>query len=248
MSLQFSDTTTYRGIIQLIEREAGLDVGTISNSPTKLKHATADINLAWDRYLTIALPASGTWQYDDSNHGDYPIIKTNLVSGQQSYTFTTDEQSNLILDIYKVAVLPSATATLYEEIYPIDQQTRNEGDDLVAESTVGGAPCKYDKTANGIFLDPTPNYNATDGLKIYVNREPSYFVYTDTTKKPGCPGIHHNYFVLKPAHDIARRNSLAIEPSLRAQVALMEQSIDEYFSRRSKDQRAQITMKPANFI
>lgn len=248
MSLQFSDTSTHRGIIQQLERELGFDPATISGNTTKLKQFTADINLAWDNYLAIALPASGTWQYDDSNHTDYPIIKTNLVDGQRSYVFTTDENSNLILDVYKVAILPSATATQYEEIRPVDQQSSSDVGDLVSESTSEGVPVRYDKTANGIFLDPIPSYNATNGLKIYINREANYFAYTDTTKKPGCPGLHHRYFVLKPALDFARRNKMSVEGSLRLEIARIEADIREYFGRRQRDERPRITPKITSFI
>lgn len=246
--LQFSDTTNYRGILQQLERELGFDAGDITGSTSKLKHFTADINLAWDNYLAIALPASGTWQYDDSNHSDYPIIKTNLVSGQRSYLFTTDEQSNLILDIYKVAILSSATATLYQEISPIDQQSGGSAPDLIAENTATGTPEAYDKTGNAIFLDPPSGYNATNGLKVYINREANYFVTTDTTKKPGCPGLHHRYFVLRPALDYARRNKLAIEGSLRNEVLTLERSIEEYFGRRNRDENHRLTPKLSTYI
>ena len=248
MSLQFSDTSTYRGIIQQYERELGLDAGDISGNATKLKHVTADINLAWDSYLAIALPASGTWQYDDSNHTDYPIIKTNIVSGQRSYIFTTDEQSNLVLDIYKAAILKSADATLYEEIEPLDQQSKGQGDSIVSESTAQGIPQGYDKTANGIIFDTIPNYSATLGLKLYINREASYFTTADTTKKPGCPGIHHRYFVIKPAYDHARRKGLTIQASLRNEVMQMEKSIEQYFGRRNRDEKHRLKPKLSLYV
>ena len=256
MSLQFSDTSTYKGIVQVAERELGLDRGTISGNTAKLKDFTVDVNLAWDDYLSIALPASGEWQYDDSNHGDYPIIKTNLVDGQRSYIFTTDENSNLILDVYKVLILPSATATLYEEIYPIDQQTRDHAPDITSENTAEGIPYRYDKTANGIFLDPPSSYNATNGLKLLVNREPSYFAYTDTTKKPGCPGIHHEYFAIKAAYAQARRKGLASQNWLLAEIRKYEGDeerritgkIAEYFGRRNKDVVKVLTPKLKSYV
>lgn len=256
MSLQFSDTTNYRGIIQQIERELGYDAGDISGNTTKLKHFTAEVNLAWDTYLHIALTSSGKWQFDDSNQTDYPIVYTNLVDGQRSYLFTTDEQSNLILDIFKVAILPSATATLYEEIKPIDQQTRDHAPDMVSETTAEGVPIEYDKTANGIFLNPIPSYNATNGLKVYINREASYFATSDTTKKPGCPGIHHEYFALKAAYAFARQNQLETRKDLAAELLKYEGDetrgvmgrIARYFARREKDERPQITPKITRFI
>lgn len=248
MSLQYSDTTNYRGILQTIEDELGFKRADITGNTVLLKNFTSLVNLTWDDYLQIALPASGTWQFDDSNFTDYPVIKANLVDGQEDYTFTTDEGGNLILDIYKVAILPSATSTLYEEIYPIDQQTRDHAPDLVSETTAKGVPRQYDKTANAVILTPTPSYNATNGIKIYINREASYFTTTDATKKPGCPGIHHKYFALKPALDYARRHSMSSEVSLRNEVQLMERAIKEYFGKRSKDDVPVIRHKKINYI
>ena len=246
MSLPFSDTSTYKGLVQTYERELNLERAFISGNTNRLKDFTAEVNLAWDKYLELALAASGTWQFDDSNHTDYPIIYTNLVSGQRDYTFTTDEQSNLILDIYRVAILPSATDTLYEDVYPVDAQSDLDVYDLVAENTETGTPYRYDKTANGIFLDPAPGYNATSGLKVYINREPSYFIYTDTTKKPGCPGGHHRYFVIRPAFEYARRHSLANMQSLYNEVIRLEDEIVRYFNRRERDKKAIITSDQIN--
>ena len=247
--LAFSDTTNFRGILQIYEKEIGAERGFVSGDTNRLKEFTADVNLAWDDYVYLALKSSGAWQWDDSNHVDYPIIKTNLAASQQDYSFTTDEQENLILDIYKVMILPSATATEYDEIYPRDQQqieAHEIDDDIAKEVSTEGTPFHYDKTANGIFVDPIPSYSATNGLKVYINREPSYFVSTDTTKKPGCPGIHHRYFALKPALDYARRNQLTNYNLLREEVVSFEGDeekgitggIERYFSRREKDVRA----------
>ena len=43
--------------------------------------------------------------------------------------FIRPAAGNLILDIYKVLILPSATATEYVEIYPVDQQSQRTGID-----------------------------------------------------------------------------------------------------------------------
>lgn len=247
MSLAFNDTNNLRGLVQLYEREVGFNRGDVSGNTNRLKEFVTDSNLAWDDYLAIALPASGTWQYDDSSHTKYPVIYADLVDGQRDYTFTTDEQGNLILDIYKVMVLSSATATTYDEVRYLDQQQTDafeSGDDIARESAIEGVPDGYDRTANGIFLDPTPSYNATNGLKVFINREANYFTTSDKTKKPGCPGLHHAYFYLRPALDYARRNNLANERQLKERVLELEQSIEEYFSRRSKDERIVFSPEP----
>jgi hypothetical protein len=247
MSLQFNDTSTYKGIVQIYEKECGMDRGFISDNSDRLKELTADVNLAFDDFTAIAIPASGTWQFDDSNHTKYPIIKTNLVSSQRDYAFTVDEQANLILDIYKVLVLPSANATIYQEITPFDEL--NEVDnDVVSENTATGTPWRYGKLSNGLFLDPLPSYNATNGLKVFLNREASYFTSSDTTKKPGVPGLFHRWFAIFPALDYARRNNLATYQTLALEVERMKKAIKEYYSRREKDVRPVMTSKKINYI
>lgn len=248
MSLKFNiDSGSELGILQHIEDEFNFDRGYITGNTARTRKFTSLVNLSWDDYLAIALPASGTWQYDDSGHSDYPIIKANLVDGQRDYTFTTDEQGNLILDIYKVMVLRSATATTYDEIKYRDQQqidAFNQDDDIAQEQATEGVPYHYDRTANGIFLDPIPSYNATNGLKVFINREANYFTTSDTTKKPGCPGLHHAYFYLRPALEHARRNNLTNERKLKERVLELEQSIEQHFGRRSKDERTVYQPEP----
>lgn len=248
MSLNFSDTSAYRGIVQIYEKEISKDVGFISNNIDRLKALTADVNLAFDDLVAIAIQANGTWQLDDSNQTDYPIITTNIVSGQRDYSFVLDGTSNLILDIYKVYAKVSSSGE-FKELTPVDVQSDDNMKGFYDGNNTAGTPSRYDKTANGIFLDSIPNYNSTGGLKLYINREPSYFVYTDTSKKAGIPGILHKYLALKPALDYARRNTLASLPRLEIEVAKFEGVngvgglIREYFGRRTKYERPKFTIR-----
>lgn len=244
MSLKFSDTSSpYDGILQQIELELGFEQGDITGNDKKLGQFTSLVNLAWDDYIRIAMNASGGWQFDDSNQTDFPIIKTNLVSAQQDYTFTTDGSGNLILDIYKVLVLTSTTGTEYQELTPIDAQS-DQYNDIAQETSSSGVPMYYDKTANGLLLTPTPNYNATNGLKVFINREPLFFTTSDTTKKPGCPGNHHEYFVLRPAYTYARRNDMARSEKLLRDLTILEGKIEKDFTNRQRDVVPVMTPEP----
>lgn len=233
MSLVFNDTATKKGLVQRFEKAIGAKYGTISGNQEKLMDFAARVNLALDDFWNLAIPASGTWQLDDSNHEDYPIIYRDIVSGRREYAFTEDEEANLILDIYKVAILPSATATLYQEIYPFDELEYES--DIVTETTTGSIPYQYGKLANGIFLEGQPNYDATEGLKIYINREASYFTHEDTTKKPGVAGTLHAYFYLKPALEYAGEFPIKNAKKLQESVLAMEKAIVDVYSRREKD-------------
>lgn len=263
MSLVFSDTSTKQGLVQEYEREIGLDYGDVSGNATLLAEFVSLLNQSLDDAAAIAVKSEGRWQWDDSNQTDYPIITTNLVLGQRDYTFTTDQDGNAILDVYKVFV--ASPAGIFREMQPVDVQTgdatpRNgaaSGQLYTADSLMSftngqnasGSPSRYDKLGNSLFLDPIPNYNYPGGLKCYVNREASHFTSADTTKKPGFPGQFHKYFYLKPALAYARRNTLESYPRILGEVQKLEGdpigetpgTIAIHFSRRSRDERPRLS-------
>lgn len=208
------------------------NVGSNSVSYT-IEEKTRDINLALDKAFALIFQVGGTWQFDDSNQTDYPIITTNLVSGQRDYSFTSDGSSNLILEIYRVLVADQNG--LFRDVYPVDVEQSAAPVSYTDGQNVGGLPNTYDKLANGIFLDPIPNYNRTGGLKVYVSREGSYFVKTDTTKKSGIAGLFHEYLALRPSWQYAARKGMANKGDLQAQVIQMEADMMDYYKSREKD-------------
>lgn len=239
MSIQFNDTTNYKGLVQFYEKEVGYNRGDVSGNTDLLKDFAAEYNVAYDDFLNIAFGPDGTWQLDDSNHTDYPFITTNIVSGQRDYSFTTDGSGNIILDIFRVMAKPSATGN-YQELRPVDQNTPNsfnseDTTSFIDGQNTTGIPTRYDKIGNGILLDSIPSFNATAGLKLFINREPSYAVYTDTTKKPGVPGNLHAWFYLKPAYNYAKRFDLKSLPRIERDVELMKEAIKQTFRRRQRD-------------
>lgn len=227
---------------------AEIDRNCKSNSVSyPLADKVADINNTLGDAINLALNTGGTWQYDDTNHPDYPIITTALVSGQRDYAFTTDEQGNLILDIYKVMVRISATG-FYQEVYPVDQQSDKDMESFYSGQNVTGVPYRYDKTANGIFLDAIPDFNSSDGLKIFINREGSFFTTADTTKKPGIDPLCHEYLALVPSYKYARNNTLPNVARLEKDVAKMEDKIRARYSVRTRDEETILQQEQTNYI
>lgn len=232
MSKVFSNTTTKDGLIQIIERNCGFNDGDVSGNTTRLAQFTGDINAALDYLYSIIFEVGGTWQFDDSNQTDYPIITTNIVSGQRDYSFTTDGSGNRILEIYKVMVADSTG--LFSEVTPVDVPQGAPSNYYDGENTTG-IPNTYDKLGNGIFLDPIPNYNYTGGLKVYINREGSYFATSDTTKKAGFAGLFHEYLALRPSYMYCVRNQIKVANSLKNEMLEMEEAIKNYYKAREKD-------------
>lgn len=219
---------TYTQILDLI------DDNVKSNSISyTTADKTRDINIALDKVFSIIFEVGGTWQFDDTNHTDYAIITTNLVSGQRDYPFTTDENGNLILEVLKVLVADEQGN--FREVTPVDVPAGTAPSNHFDGLNTGGQPNTYDKLGNGILLDPIPNYNRTGGLKVYISREGSYFATTDTTKKAGFAGIFHEYLALRPAYQYAFRNSLPNKNDLKNEMLEMENAIREYYKAREKD-------------
>lgn len=238
MSLAYSDTTNKDGVLQRIEQELGFADGYITGDSTRLKFWTGSVNLALDHAFHLIFGADGRWQFDDQNHTDYPIITTNIVATQRDYAFTTDSNSNLILDIHKVLYRKSTTDPYYELI-PVDAQSGSDAQ--VSQLTDGldnqAHPSKYDKTANGIFLGTVPPDSITNGLKIYINREGSYFTTSDTTKTAGFAGLYHQILVLEPCYRYARIKRMPSAEQFKRDLKELEANMIEYYGRRDRHER-----------
>lgn len=236
----YSDTVNRTGIIQVLEDLTSTQSATSSSYPLATK--TRDINMAFDDYQTIVTEASGTWQLDDSNHTKYPNMKFDLVSGQQDYSFTEDEQGNQVQDIYRVECKDANG--VWQLLTPYDEQS--ETTSLSARELESGTPTRYYKTANGIFLDLTPNYSSSLGIRMFFTRSPSYFTTSDTTKEPGIPNAHHRYLAVKPAYwywlpKDSQRASLFF-----AELQKIEDSIRNGVSQRNRDEKVRMVAKVEN--
>jgi len=238
MSLVFSDTTNKDGIIQGIERELFGDDGDgkITGNTIRFKRFTADVNLALAKAWSIILKADGRWNWDDNNHGDHPIIRTPLVSGQRDYTFTTDGSGNTILQIFKLFV-KQENGGVYQELKPVDVQTARPFSRSSFTDGLGtvGVPQVYDKTGNAIFFDVIPDYSDDEGIMAYVSREGFYFTTADTTRKPGFAGDFHEYLVVRVAYKYAARNGMPIATGLRDEMLRLEKEMGDFYGRREKD-------------
>ncbi len=236
----YSDTTNRTGIVQVLEDLTSTQSASTSSYPLATK--TRDINMAFDDYQTIVTEASGTWQLDDSNHIKYPNMKFNLVSGQQDYSFTEDEQGNQVQDIYRVECKDANG--VWQLLTAYDEQAETES--LSARELLTGTPTRYYKTANGIFLDVTPNYDSTLGIRMFFTRSPNYFTTADTTKKPGIPNAHHRYLAVKPAYwywlpKDSQRASLYF-----AELQKIEKMISDSVSQRVRDERPRLMANVEN--
>lgn len=231
--LQFSDTTAQKGIVELLGDLTGGQNAT--SSSYSLYKKTRDINTALARFFMLAMKAQGRWQVDDTNHtADFPIIFGDIVITQREYIFVTDENSNQILDVYKVRI--KDTHGNWTTLKQRDLHSQDSDDDWLNNTTTG-VPTEYDVTANGIVFNVIPNFSQDDSLEIYISRAGSYFVYTDTTKKPGIPEMFHEYLAIRPASIYCAVKDMPQKDDLKQMVIEIEVDIKRYYQGRNRDEQ-----------
>lgn len=225
----FSDTSTKQGLIQDCEQNIFGSYGDITNNVDRFYDFTARINRAYDKLATRVMAVDGRWQWDDTNQTDFPIGSTALVAGQQDYTMDVE-----FMDVVKVITLDSAGNKTLLTPFDINDPL---GRVVLTTNSPDGIPISYDKTGNSIKLYPTPSYSKAAGLIVHYRRKPSYFSYTDTTNKSvGVPAIFHRYLSLEASLDYAITKQLAIKNDLAVRVKEMEETIDDFYQARSKDE------------
>lgn len=250
MSLQFSNPTLKSGICERIDKRIDTSLASYP-----IIDKTSDINEGLNCFNFIAIQSSRKWQVDDSNQTDYPIIMCDLNANQRDYSFLIDGTGNLILDIYKVMVADANG--IFHDMTPTDMQSDLHDQSFYDGLNIQGNPTKYDKTANGILLDVLPNYSVAGGIKLFINRESTYFLSTDTTKMPGYAGVLHEYLVIKAAYIYASSKNLpqaggrlknGAYTGLAAEVQDWETNkIPAYYGQRSQDDRPVLKTKQKAF-
>lgn len=225
----FNDTTNKSGIIQDCEfwLFSG-NYGQISGSADLLNQFTALSNRALDSITNSILESDDRWEYDDTTYTDYPIATANLVNGQGDYVLSVSHLKVLRVEIQG----PDGVWNLLTPIDLADMQVARD-EYLSTPST----PIQYDILATSLFLYPKPNYDATGGLRVYFQREPNYFVNTDTTKAPGFVTTSHRLVSLKASYDFAVANNLTDKIKvLDTEIAKEDLKLRGFYGRRNKDE------------
>jgi len=231
----FSDTTTKQGIIEDID----FLVDTDATSYTLLDK-TRNVNRWQDKAVGLILEADGDWQFDDSNYTTLPIGTTNLVNGQQQYTF-----DDSFLKILRMEYLDNDG--IWTTLKPIDEHQIKQG--LEEFNKTNGSPRFYDKIGDAIFLYPAPataNVTLTAGLKAYFQRQSEDFVSTDTTRVPGFANIFHRLLSLGPALDYANIHKPDRTVVLQNQITVLEKNLKEFYGKRERDVKKQLRPRIIN--
>lgn len=236
--MQFNDTSNLTGLVQEAERITQLGVAGISGNTNLLKAFTARFNIALDRFFTLAFKSDGRWSFDDLNQTTAPLESINLVSGTEKYaldTFTSE-----IIGILRVEILDSTgVGKVLKRFDPNTVSVQS----LPQYNSVAGTPDSYNLFGKYIYLYPKPSYSSTGGLSLYIQRNKSAFVSTDTTKAPGIPSIFHEFLARYASLPFLIERQMSSRLDVSAQIQADEDAIIAYFSHREDGLPTQISMK-----
>lgn len=240
--MQYSDTTSYNGIIQAEERMVySSDYGRISGNTKELAQWTVRNNKALERVSALMLKYQDSWQNDDWNNTGVSTATEDIVSGTRAVEITTPQN---VLFITKVLIHQDATTDNWTLLRPLDMRAQDARMFLEDNPTNVGIPNRYVKQGKYILLDPEPNYSRTDGLKYYYQRAPHAFAVSDTTAIAGIPSIFDEIIPLYATDMYATENT---NPTLKAlvgnDIARVEADIRDFMSLRSQDVEPTLRVK-----
>lgn len=225
----YSDPSGKDGVIQEMDRICG---STDNTYPIRDK--TSRVNQAIDRFYTLVFENDSIWHFDDANYTDLPIAVTNIVFSQADYSFAAE-----LLTVRNVYL--SDSSGNFTEIQNFSEEEWKAQNIFINPPGNSGIASGYVLMGNSVLLVPIPNYNYNGGLKVVFERNGSKFVYTDTTKTPGIPSLFHPYLARQASMPFLIEKNLPQLAGVMDQIAIDEDAIGNFLSRRNKASKTKIT-------
>lgn len=224
---------TYSEIVEDINFFCSTTTATYSAA-----NVVRNVNNWYKKCISWILEADNRWQFDDSNNTDLPIATTDLVSGQDNYSFGSDW-----LKVLRIDVKDSAGAWI--TLSPIDQSDIIGAYDSFEDTD--GTPKYFDTVGGSIILKPATSYASADGLKVFFQRSGDDFTVSDTTKTPGFSANFHRVISLGASYDWAIVNNPSKATTLRSEIEQLKTELQTFYGERAKYEKTQLTPKTENY-
>lgn len=232
--MKFKDTTNKQGLIEDIDFLIWGSSNTFHDQYS-IEDRTRNINMMYSEVITLLLDADPNWKWTDKNRSKYPVGTIDLVGGRAKYSFPDD-----IITINRLRI--KTKQGNYKTLEPVAR--RDVADGNLDDS---GTPDNYYKIGDAVFLVPEPDYSATSGIEIQIQREPNYFNASDTDKEPGFDRLFHRYLSVGAALRYASSNDMNEKAQqLRAEKQEIAQQIEDHYEGRGDDKKPSLGLKRKN--
>lgn len=243
--MQYSNTTSKAGIIQMIEQTTGLGDQSITDNSTRKAYFTNLINQWYRISAYLAWKADKNWSFDDTNHTTFPQFTTTLEDNQRDYSLPSSALRLRQVEIKDISGKYYSLSYMHED----DSRLLSE-----KEQETSSMPTHYRIVSNSTILYPAPDtaqVTATAGLRVTLDREVDPFIVGDTTQEPGLPAQFQPILYYGPAFEYATVNGLKDISSLCLKMLGdfpgLTSQLSTFFSERNQDAFTGIKRKPAKY-
>jgi len=201
--MQFNDTSTNKGIIQMCEATTNLGLTAISGTPAQLAYFTNLINMWYQVVAQYIWLVNKNWQFDDSNYTtNFPVAYTTVVNNQRDYVLPSS-----LRRVTQVECMDSSGK--YFSLIPMSPRDAT----LLNEKwqDTAGTPREYYMLGRSIILYPKPDTSvltAVAGLRVSFEKKLDLFATTDTTQEPGFDEEYHPILYYGPCFEWATVNNV----------------------------------------
>jgi hypothetical protein len=226
--MKVNDTSGGLGLIQDCEDYCLLGPAGISSSTALMKQFIRNMNVWYQKVVTMIIASQDDWEWDDSNNTDYPIATTPLVSGQRDYVFPG---SLKILKIKKVLISYDGTEASEVQATPVDSGAYPGP---LLDTDFAATQPFYDPKANSVWIYPKAT-SSTGYLKVEFFREPTEFTTSSTTTEPGFDEPFHRMLSLGASYDYCSIKGLPQAATYAQQLQEYELRLKQYYGKKNND-------------
>lgn len=218
------------------------DICNTDNNSFPLTSKARRVNLALDRFFTLAFQADGRWTFDDVTRSNVPIESIDIVANQQSYNLN-GFTSEIINVVRFESVDSNGNKVLLRRLKREDVEGALTAHQTpTATQPTPSNPMEYDLIGNFIYLYPKPNFSATNGLTVYMERNKLEMVSTYTTTPLGVPSIFNEYICRYASLPHLIETQRPSKNDIAGQIQQDEAAILNYFANREKGIKRQMTV------
>ena len=203
-----------------------------------------NVNRHYDDVVSTILKADGRWKWDDTNNTSQPI--GNITMTEATTAVAIPDTTYLTINRVEVKDINGN----YYQLIPFNEREVNY-QALSEFLKTPGRPLYYEKVGGYINLYPKPsssNVTLTTGLRVYFQRDASYFLTSDTTKIPGFAAPFHRLLSMGAALDYAIANEMSGKVNmLTPMIQIMKSELMEFYSSRSRDESARLVPRKEDY-
>lgn len=216
-------------------------------------------NNAYEQIVGELIALDTNWNFGDSNLTTLPTGLVTLTNSNEVYQLAGNSTSTGVSTTTPLLTFLGASVKtvggLWQTLQPITLwELYDRGYDPVEFFKTDGLPLYYELREDFLVLYPAPDNGVSvtlsSGLKVFYQRTASVFTsaeVTTGTKVPGFASPYHSLMSYKAALPYALSFKKDRVPMILAEIQRLERGLIEFYSKRNKAERNQITMAPINF-